>query len=59
MSMSYKTALFCNPIFAMFARYAQLIYVGAKKRFDEICVFGSRALHRFAISFFVGGFVTR
>jgi hypothetical protein len=38
MSMSYKRALFCNPIFAIFTRYPQLIYVGVKKRFDEICV---------------------
>ena len=57
--MSYKRALFCNPIFAIFGRYPELIYVVAEKRFDEIFVFGSRALHRFAISFFVGGFVTR
>jgi len=58
MSIGDKRALFPNRIFAIFARYPQLIYVGAQERFDEICV-SVAAIHRFAISFFVGGFVVR
>ena len=59
MSINYKRALFPNPIFAIFTRYSQLIYVGANKRSDEICVFAAARFIDLPFHFFVGGFVVR